>query len=46
MLTLKILYIDDNPEPALAKYLDKYQSQIAILNTQILDLIRKKGMKV
>ena len=27
MLTLKILYIDDNPEPALAKYLDKYQSQ-------------------
>lgn len=28
MSTLKILYIDDNPEPALAKYLDKYQSQI------------------
>lgn len=27
MSTLKILYIDDNPEPALAKYLDKYQSQ-------------------
>lgn len=27
MTTLKILYIDDNPEPALAKYLDKYQSQ-------------------
>lgn len=26
MSTLKILYIDDNPEPALAKYLDKYQS--------------------
>ena len=27
MKTLKILYIDDNPEPALAKYLDKYQSE-------------------
>lgn len=26
MTTLKILYIDDNPEPALAKYLDKYYS--------------------
>ena len=24
---LKILYIDDNPEPALAKYLDKYKSE-------------------
>lgn len=24
---LKILYIDDNPEPALAKYLDKYKSK-------------------
>ena len=23
---MKILYIDDNPEPALAKYLDRYQS--------------------
>ena len=26
MSFLKILYIDDNPEPALAKYLDRYQS--------------------
>lgn len=26
MTTLKILYIDDNPDPALAKYLDKYQN--------------------
>lgn len=26
MPTLKMLYIDDNPEPALSKYLDKYQS--------------------
>lgn len=26
MITLKILYIDDSPEPALAKYLDKYKS--------------------
>lgn len=26
MTTLKILYIDDNPEPALSRYLDKYQS--------------------
>lgn len=25
---LKILYIDDNPEPALAKYLDKYENDI------------------
>ena len=24
---LKILYIDDNPEPALVKYLDKYKSE-------------------
>jgi hypothetical protein len=27
MVTLKILYIDDNPEPALAKYLDNYQNE-------------------
>lgn len=26
METLKILYIDDNPEPSLSKYLDKYKS--------------------
>lgn len=25
---LKILYIDDNPEPALAKYLDNYKSDV------------------
>lgn len=25
MVTLKILYIDDSPEPALTKYLDKYK---------------------
>lgn len=27
MSTLKILYIDDNPEPALAKYLDNYENK-------------------
>lgn len=26
MATLKMLYIDDRPEPALSKYLDKYRS--------------------
>ena len=28
MDTLKIMYIDDNPEPALARYLDEYHSDI------------------
>lgn len=28
MTTLKILYIDDNPEPALAKYLDTYKNTV------------------
>ena len=28
MDTLKLLYIDDNPEPALAKYLDKYNCDL------------------
>ena len=26
MEILKILYIDDNPEPSLSKYLDKYKN--------------------
>lgn len=32
MTALKILYIDDNPEPALAKYLDKYHSTVCNLD--------------
>lgn len=28
MITLKILYIDDSPEPALTKYLDKYKNTV------------------
>lgn len=46
MSFLKILYIDDNPEPALAKYLDRYQSPMCAFEYSDISLIQMKVMRV